>query len=344
MNSNKWQNKIKESSHWMMILCITDAFFIFLAWVAYPSSFKLLVTSMIIFSFASIVIGLMISQKKQKKHDTIFYNFLREPSQEYEKELIESLGTLHKEKVHRLGNVLRNYKDELEEAKLQTTDYQEFIESWVHEIKTPISLITLMLENRKDEMSELVYQRMEHARININDHVERILFYARLQGTHVDYRLERLSLTDCLEEALFEFQALLDEKEIKVISQIEDLPIVSDKKALLFIFTQIIVNAIKYCNEENNRYIWIKTGLDSTQGQYYVKICDNGIGVLKSDLPFIFDKGFTGDNFKQKQSTGIGLYLVKNICDELQIDIEVDSEYGKGFEIQFLFPKVGKHS
>lgn len=55
-------------------------------------------------------------------------------------------------------------------------------------------------------------------------------------------------------------------------------------------------------------------------------------GVLASDLPFIFDKGFTGDNFIQKQSTGIGLYLVKKLCDELQIEIEVESEYGKRFQ------------
>lgn len=335
-----WLNILKDSSHWLLILCVTNVFFIFFAWLAYPEAFQILVNIMIVYSFVTIVLGMIIHFRRQKKQERIFYKFIREPSKENEKELLQTSGELHKEKVNTLGNRLRNLKDELDQAKIQTTDYREFIESWVHEIKAPISLITLVLENRKDEMSELVYQRMEYARINVLDHVERILFYARLQGTHVDYHLERISLINCLEEALFELQGLLDEKEIKVISQIEDLPIMSDKKALHFIFTQVFINAIKYCKEEMDRCIWIKTGLDRTQDRYYVQIRDNGIGVLKSDLPFIFDKGFTGDNLHQKQSTGIGLYLVKKLCDQLNIEIVVDSEYGKGFEIQLLFPKV----
>lgn len=331
---------IKESLHWIVILVLICIFFIFLAWVAYPETFKLLVILMLIFSIFSIVMGMFFEWKKNLKHNVAFYQFIREPSEENERELIKCIGTLHKEKVNHLGNVLRNLQDQLEDAKIQTTDYKEFIESWVHEIKAPISLITLMLENRKEEMSKLVFKRMGHARAKINDQVEQILFFTRLQGSHVDYRFERISITDCLEEALFELQPLIDEKEINVISEMEDIPIVSDEKALLFIFTQIIVNAIKYSKDEGERFIYIKTGFDSSNNKYYVSISDNGIGVLKSDLPFIFDKGFTGDNMTKKQSTGIGLYLVKKLCDELHIEIEVDSKYGEGFEILFIFPNI----
>lgn len=343
MKPTDWLNILKESQPWIILLCISDAFFIFLAWVAYPETFRLLVGIMITFSFTVIVLGMILAWKRQEKQDRAFYDFFREPSQEHESELIKSIGKLHKEKVNYLGNTLRRLNDQLDKAKLQTIDYEEFIESWVHEIKAPISLVTLILENRKEEMSELVYQRIEHARINISDNVEQILFYARLQADHVDYRLERISLSNCCEEALFELQALLDEKEVSIVSQMKDVPIVSDKKALQFIFTQIFVNAIKYSNEEIDRFIWLKTGFDSIMKRYYLRISDNGIGVLKSDLPFIFDKGFTGDNPSKKQSTGIGLYLVKKLCDELQIEIEVESQYGVGFEIQFLFPKIDNH-
>ncbi|NLW53271.1 MAG: HAMP domain-containing histidine kinase, partial [Tissierellia bacterium] len=249
-----------------------------------------------------------------------------------------SIGKSHKAEVNHLANKLRSLTDQLDETKLQTKDYEEFIESWVHEIKTPISLVTLVLENRKKEMSELVYQRLEYARINISDDVEQILFYARLRASHVDYHLEKISLSLCCEDVLFELQALLDEKEVKVVSQMEDIPIVSDKKALQFIFVQIFVNVVKYSNEEIDSFIWLKTGFDSAKNRYYLRISDNGTGVLNSDLPFIFDKGFTGDNPDRKQSTGIGLYLVKKLCDELKIEIEVESEYRKGFLIQFLFP------
>ncbi|WP_431027030.1 sensor histidine kinase [Lysinibacillus sp. LZ02] len=340
MKLRDWLTMLKLSRPWILLLCINTAFFIFLAWVAYPETFKLLVGIMIIFSAASIVLGELFVRKSQTKQDKVFYKFLREPSLEQESVLIQSIGEIHKEKVNDLANKLRMLNDQLDEVKLQSRDYEEFIESWVHEIKTPIALFNFVLQNRKEEMSELVYQRLEHARININDHVEKILFYARLQAVHVDYKLERVSLNLCYEDVQLELQSLLDEKEVNVISNMEDVPIVSDEKTIRFIFTQILVNAVKYSHEKMDSFIWLKTGFDSVKNRYYLKISDNGIGVLHSDLPFIFDKGFTGDNPNKKQSTGIGLYLVKKLCDELQIKIEVESTYGKEFVIQFLFPKV----
>ena len=83
-----------------------------------------------------------------------------------------------------------------------------------------------------------------------------------------------------------------------------------------------------------------KTTLLNCIGTMLKPTSDNGIWVLNSDLNFIFDNGFTGDNSNQKKSTGIGLYLVKKLCDELKIEIGVESEYGKGFAIQFLFPII----
>lgn len=337
MKLRDWLNILNESRPWILLLCISDAFFIFMAWLAYPETFGLLVGIMIIFSVISIAFGMLLAWKKQIKQSKAFYDFLREPSPEYECILIESIGDLHKEEVNYLANKLRMQNDQLDDAKLQSINYEEFIESWVHEIKTPISLATFVLENRKEEMSKLVYQRLEHARINISDDVEQILFYARLQASHVDYRLERISLNLCCEDVQLELQALLREKEVTVISEMEDVPIVSDKKTFQFIFTQILVNAVKYSNEEIESFICLKTGFNSAKNRYYLRVSDNGIGVLNSDLPFIFDKGFTGDNPNRSKSTGIGLYLLKKLCDELQIEIEVESEYGKGFVIQLLF-------
>jgi len=288
----------------------------------------------------------LLAGKKRRKQNEAFYDFLREPSPEHERRLTECIGESHKEEVSRLADKLRVLNDQLEESKLQLINYEEFIESWVHEIKTPISLATFVLQNRKEEMSKLVYRRLEHARISISDDVEHILFYARLQSSHVDYFLERFLLNLCCEDVLLELQALLEEKEIKVISQTEDVKIVSDKRSLQFILTQLFVNAVKYSNREIESIIRLKTGFDSAKNRYYLRISDNGMGVLDSDLPFIFDKGFTGDNSNRSRSTGIGLCLVKKLCDELKIEIEVESEYGNGFEIQLLFPIVEnpKHS
>lgn len=333
-------NIIKEYRPWILLLCISNVFFILLAWLAYPETFRLLAGSMIIFSIICIVFGVILVSKRQEKQDKSFYNFLREPSKKHEAELIEAIGKLHKEKVKYLADRLRSLNDQFDEAKLQALDYEEFIEGWVHEIKTPISLAALVLENRKEEMSQLAYQRLEHARINISDNVEQILFYARLKVAHVDYRVERISLITCCEDVQLELQSLLDEKEVKVVYRMKDIPIVSDKRSLQFILMQIFVNAVKYSNEKIDSFIFLETGLNTIENRYYLKISDNGLGVLSADLPFIFDKGFTGDNTNRSKSSGIGLYLVKKLCDQLQIEIEVEAEYGKGFAIQLLFPIV----
>lgn len=333
-------NLVKTTLPLIVFTCISNLFFIFLAWVAYPETFKLLVGVMIIFSISSIAFSLFFIWKKENKKDKAFYAFLKDPTEIRESRLIEIMGEMQREKISYLANIIRKLDGKLDDTKLQIVQYEEFIESWVHEIKTPISLATLVLENRKEEMSPLVYKRLEHARISINDSVERILFYARLQAAHVDYRLERILLNLCCEDVLLELAALLDENEVKLILDTQNIPIVSDKKAFEFILKQILINSVKYSNKKSNKFIQLKTGLDSITNQYFLEILDNGIGVLSSDLPFIFDKGFTGDNPNFTKSTGMGLYLVKKICDELQIKIKIWSQQDNGLKITLYFPVV----
>lgn len=331
---------LQQSRQWILLLCVNSGFFIFLAWVAYPETFKLLVLTMLMFTFVTILIGVLFTWKKQRKLRNTFYQFLREPSAEHEAKLLQVLGDKHTEPLHDLANQLRHLYDELQEAKYQSLEYETFIESWVHEIKTPLSLLQFVIQNRKGEMSPLVYQRLNHANITIHNHVESILFYAKLQAVHVDYSLKKVSIEECFEDVLLELQSLLEEQHVSVHTEIKDVPIVSDERALHFILIQLLVNAIKYRNVDSESLIWLETGIEHAKDSYYVKVADNGVGVLQSDLPFIFDKGFTGDTSKQKQSTGMGLFLVKKLCDDLQVEIEVESKYKRGFTIQLLFPKV----
>lgn len=339
MRSN-WLDILQQSRQWIVLLCVNSGFFIFLAWVAYPESFKLLVLMMLIFTFVTILIGVLVTWKKQQKQRKTFYQFLREPSAEHEAKLVQVLGDIHKKSLHDLANQLRHLHDELQEAKYQSLEYETFIESWVHEIKTPLSLLNFVLQNRQDEMSPLVYQRLDHANITIHDYVERILFYAKLQAVHVDYSFKKVSIVECFEDVLLELQSLLEEQHVSVYTEIKDIPVVSDERVLHFILIQLLVNAIKYRNVDSESLIWVETGFEHAKDRYYIKVADNGLGVLQSDLPFIFEKGFTGDTSNKKQSTGIGLFLVKKLCDNLQVEIEVDSKYKRGFTIQLLFPKV----
>ena len=340
MRRLNWRHILQQSRHWILLLCVNCVFFIFLAWISYPETFKLLVVTMLIFTLLSMLVGALLAWKKQQKQRNTFYQFLREPSIEHEAKLLQVLGAIHTEPLHDLAIQLRHLHDELQNAKYQSIEYETFIESWVHEIKTPLSLLHFVLQNRQDEMSPLVYQRLNHVNITIHDYVERILFYAKLQAVHVDYSLKNVSIVECIEDVLLELQSLLEEQHVSVNTKVKDIPVVADERVLHFILIQLLVNAIKYRNVDRESFIWVETGFEHVKDRYYIKVTDNGLGVLQSDLPFIFDKGFTGDTNNKKQSTGIGLFLVKKLCDDLQVEIEVESEYKRSFTIQLLFPKV----
>ena len=137
-----------------------------------------------------------------------------------------------------------------------------------------------------------------------------------------------------------EYEKSLQEYGINVILDIKDYNVVTDKKGVQFILKQIISNAIKYKNNEcNNPHIKIYTKEDDKNIRLVVR--DNGIGVKEYDLPFIFDKGFTGEIGEQrKNSTGIGLYLAKKVSEKLKIYLEVTESYKNGFEITLVFQKI----
>ena len=124
---------------------------------------------------------------------------------------------------------------------------------------------------------------------------------------------------------------------MKVELKNTDVSAYSDEKWLEFILNQIIINSIKYKKEQNATII-----IETTENKENVKlkIKDNGIGIKKSEIDRIFDKGFTGTNGRnQKKSTGIGLYLCKKLCDKLQLAININAEQNVGTEVTIVFPK-----
>lgn len=331
---------VRDSAPWLWLLLLNNAFFIFLAWLAAPQSFWTLVGIMIVFSLGCAVIGLWITDRKRRRQKAAFRVFLSEPNINHEADLIRACAPSLKKPLQELGIALREQANLLAEYEGQATEFEEFIEAWVHEIKTPLSLATLLLVNRKEEMSDSVYIRFEHVRREISEEVDRILYYARLQSTHIDYRYERISLSVCCSEVLTDLESLFEEHNAIVSQELGEIEVVSDSKTLQFIVSQIILNSIKYANAGSRPVVQLRAGVRAAPSQYYLEISDHGIGVPAADLPFIFDKGFTGNHPQHRKATGMGLYLVKKFCDDLQIEIEVDSRVGEGLTIFLYFPIV----
>lgn len=206
-------------------------------------------------------------------------------------------------------------------------------------MKIPLSLFTLLLENRSEEMSPTVHKKMEHVRLQMQSYVEQMLYYARVKAVNKEYLFEEISLEECCREVLDEYRLYLEEKQILVQLDLKKKIVLSDRKSLCFMLSQLIANSIKYTGYEAEKCPKLKISSGSENNRVCLSVCDNGCGVKPYELRYLFEKGFTGEN-SQKKSTGMGLYLVRQIGQEIKIEVEAVSVYGKGMEIRLWFPVV----
>ena len=240
-------------------------------------------------------------------------------------ELLRKVGSSAIEEIHKI-------EDEQKE-------YEDYIEQWIHEVKTPITSIHLMLENRISENPGLKRDlNVELSRLE-ND-VELALYYARSEQIYRDYLIQKLNVRKVLLKVVNKNRTVIMNSSVAIdLDCDEALYAYGDEKWLVFMLTQVLLNAIKYKAEADAKVV-MRAKRDNKR--IVLNINDNGKGIKKEELPRIFDKGFTGSNGRDNEkSTGMGLYLVHKLCEKLEIDIEADSVYGEFTEISFSLKNVG---
>lgn len=318
----------------------TNLLFIFFAWLAYPETFQVLVGLMVIFTITVSVLAIFLTIHKEKAMEDAFHEFLLEPTEINEERLCKVSPRMTWPYIWEMGKVFRSYEEQLNDRTLELADYENYIEGWVHEVKKPLSLMTLVLDNRRDEMSPLVRKRMVHVRDTMHRDVERILYFARLKAVHKDYLFESINLLAFCKETVTDYQSILEESNFQVEFHGQDVEVVSDRKGLAFIVGQIIDNSVKHVKQSQEQPV-LRFETVRENDAILLIVSDNGPGVSREDLPFIFDKGFTGKRGSlTKEATGMGLYLVHKMADDLAIELNVKSEIGKGFTLVLKFPKV----
>ena len=330
---------IKQYIPWLMIMFCIDAFSVLLLWLAdidafYSLMMVIVLATVILFSVVCCVLVYL-----ERKREQAFLDFLYTPDEYHEEVLLKSVSKSQREYICLLGKNLRDKQAAYIELNTQLNDYEEYIESWAHEIKIPISLLTLLLDNRRDELSSTVGFKLDYIRSRMQESVGQMLFYARLKSTRKDYMFEHIRILECIEEVLEDYRPLLEEKQFQILNFLQDDMIYSDRRGLNFILGQVVSNSIKYCIKEP------ELCFESSQsdGCYILCVRDNGTGVRNCDLPYIFEKGFTGDPGEgRKSATGMGLYLAKEMAKELNIDLNASSKWGQGFEMEIAFPVVNK--
>ena len=225
---------------------------------------------------------------------------------------------------------VKHYKDE-------QIEYREYIETWVHEIKTPIASAKLILENDESNLSSRINYEMKR----VEDFIEQVLYYARSSDVSKDYIIKKFLLRDVVMRAVKSNSRDFINRNIKLnIREIEGF-IFSDAKWVEFIINQIIINAVKF-SIPNKGEVSIFSKIN--ENNIILTIEDNGVGISEKDIDRVFEKGFTGENGRKfGKSTGIGLYLCKKLCDKLGIGISLVSKEGLGTKVNIVFPQ-GKFS
>lgn len=332
---------ISQYLPWLLLLLGVDAFVALLLWIADAQAFYsmlLVIVLSTLLLFLAVCYALVRLGHKKKQ---AFLSFLDTPDEYHEEILLKTVSSAEAEQIRLLGRMLREKQTAYADLQRQLADYEEYVESWAHESKTPLSLLTLLLDNRRDELPTAVTFKLDYIRNRIQESVEQMLFYSRLKGTRKDYLFEHISIRTCIDEVLEDYRPLLEEKQFQIQFCLSDHTVYSDRRGLRFLLGQIISNSIKYCSSEPElRLEFLQEGNCNV-----LKIRDNGMGVRSCDLPYLFEKGFTGDSGNdRKKATGMGLYLVKEIAKDLNISLNVDSEWGKYFEIQISFPIVKEKS
>lgn len=247
-------------------------------------------------------------------------------------EMLDRPGTSVERQYHSiLHAACKSMLEKVNSLKNSQREYKEYIEEWIHEVKTPITAIDLICRNHPDSNNLRIGQELRR----IDDLVEQALYYARSENVEKDYFVREFPLFDALGPALVQSRTLLLEENVSL--QIEETPVTvcTDEKWLTYIIGQILANAVKYRRSYD---AWIRISAKHTPGGVRLIIEDNGRGIRPEDLPRIFDKGFTGSIRNGRKATGMGLYLCRKLCLKLGLSISADSVYQEGTSITIGFP------
>lgn len=275
---------------------------------------------------------------------------------------------LYREMIHRSN---KSCIERIRQIEEEQKDYKEYIESWVHEIKAPITGIALLCNNRREmasadpvshnmessetkslipSSSKAVLQEKASSEIasvpradyltvslenqKIENYVDMALYYARSEEVYKDYLIRETCLEDVVYEVLDKNHLLLIQNQIQADVSCKDT-VYTDRKWIAFILNQMLLNSVKYRSETPLLRICTRR----EESSVLLIFEDNGTGIRQEELSRIFDKGFTGSNGRNHQrSTGMGLYLCQKLCGKLGIGLSAESEYGVGTKLCLEFP------
>lgn len=280
--------------------------------VYYPAALCLLIGTVY------LIIGYFSARRKNRRLALI---------EEHEAEIIEEMPSPDSWNEESYQEMIRMLHEKQKRISRQEADkYSNMVDYytiWAHQIKTPIAAMHLELQGEDQDSA----RRLQAELKRIESYVNMVMTFLRLDSESTDYIFREYSLDDIIRPVIRSFSSDFINKKLRLEYSETGRRVVTDEKWLAFVIEQVLSNAVKYT----------KAGSISIFADESGSLCikDTGIGIAVEDLPRIFENGYTGFNGRaDKKASGIGLYLCRRICDDLNHGISAESEIGEGTTIK----------
>lgn len=232
----------------------------------------------------------------------------------------------------------KEYEKEISKIEYKNSDIKYFVSQGVHNMKTPVSVINLIIQREKDNIDKEIIKNIEEENYKIKNGLEQVLNVIRLDEFSRDYEPEVVDLVSLVKSIINsrKNQFIYGNVFPKLQFSMEEALVLTDKKWSGFIIDQVVSNSIKYSKKDRKGYVYFNIIQDNEKTHMIIK--DEGVGIPKYDLKRVFEPFFTGENGRKfENSTGIGLYMCKKIADNLGHEISIESEQSKGTLIKITY-------
>ena len=306
----KFWDYIKDS---IVSICITICTYLLILFFMCSFGFS---KDMILIISIIFLMGFVIRILWEYFRKCRFYNALSDGIYQLDKkyllsEIVEEPDFLEGRIIHEaLYESGKSMSENIDIYRKNTEELQEYIELWVHEIKLPVASLLLMSHN--DENGAKYEKQLQ----KIDSYIENVLYYARSENSAKDYIIKPVMLGKVFRDVAVKNRNELQSMDVSISADGLDRSVTSDEKWLEFIINQLLSNSMKSFSESRKPELNIYA--EETADSIVFHFKDNGIGISTSDLPYIFEKSYTGENGRtHSRSTGMGLYIVKNLCNRL---------------------------
>lgn len=322
----------------MLVILLNILMFIILAAILLVINVKYIIISFVFCIWFLPLISYMAYEFIKYKN---YYNEINSILEKLDKkyiipEIIKEANFIEGEKLNYiLKEISRDMHEHVKYYKDMQEDYREYIETWVHEIKTPIASTKLIIANNQNEVTNKIDFQIDR----IEGFVQQVLYYSRSNNVSKDYIIKQINLDDVVRNVVKRNYRDFIHKKIKIDIKDINETVYSDGKWTDFIINQIIGNSIKYSSSKEPM---ISIYSVKKANSVMLTIVDNGVGIVDKDINRVFEKGFTGENGRRfSKSTGMGLYLCEKLCSKLGLKISINSKVNKGTEVTIIFPLSG---